>query len=84
MTGSRHATLKYESHYFKSRACLQEMRVAIEERKNILLFLETDHTHGAVPLKYHKKDCQWNIYCMYSACIVPLKYHKKDCQPSDY
>ncbi len=34
------------SDFFNSRACVAEMRIAVERRMPILLVLETDPQHG--------------------------------------
>jgi hypothetical protein len=60
------------SHYFMSEACVLEMRTAIDEKKNIVLVIETDSLHGGVPLTVHKKDCKRNNRAVHDALFESM------------
>jgi hypothetical protein len=60
------------SHYFMSRACMLEMRTAIDQRKNIVLLIETDLLHGGVPLEVHRKHCKKNDRAVHDALFEKL------------
>jgi hypothetical protein len=45
------------SDYFRSAACIRELRAAEAVGKPICFVLERDPRHGAVPLNIHRRDC---------------------------
>jgi len=45
------------SDYMRSRNCLRELRAAVERKRPLILLLETDPSHGGVPLDVHRAEC---------------------------
>ena len=48
---------KLVSDYFNSGPCLNEIRRGVQKGIPIVFLLETDPTHGGVPLEVHRRDC---------------------------
>ena len=57
LTGSTLSNGKAVSDYFRSTACLVEIRRAHHNGVPIIFLLEADPTHGGVPLEAHRRDC---------------------------
>ena len=57
LSGSSSPLGQPQSDYFSSANCMVELRAAVDQDVPILLVLETDPTHGGVPLEVHREAC---------------------------
>lgn len=72
LTGSVDESGECISDYMRSTSCMIELRAAVRLLKPLILVLETDASHGGVPLAVHEAECPADIknYVL-SSPIIP-------------
>ena len=63
------------SDYFRSGPCLNEIRRSHKNDIPIVFLLETDPTHGGVPMEVHKRDCPDYLQALLASAPV-VEWHR--------